>query len=191
MQTIEVSDAEWIFVRECLDIPIHELSPVEARAILWHSGEFLISQCSPAEIETFRGILEKEPLSNEMLARARGLNLTLRSHATDPEKAADRIAAEAPSDGLPRFWRLFSYLLSRKSREELFEPAYNDMLQDYLETRGQYRTKWAKRWLKLVFTLKTVSMVCGCMRAALVEKGKNAILCLLPGPFRQWLARWF
>jgi hypothetical protein len=57
--------------------------------------------------------------------------------------------------------------------ERVFEPAYNDMLADYVEAR-KYRTKWAKGWLAFCFTLRTVFMVAQsfaeCFRAVATDK---------------------
>jgi hypothetical protein len=85
---------------------------------------------------------------------------------------------------LPRLWRLFSYVLPRKTRRDVFEPLYNEMLADYLEAR-RYRGKWARRWLKVCFTLKTVAMVAGCFRAMVSDKLLSAVLALVPKGLRE------
>lgn len=73
-------------------------------------------------------------------------------------------------DGLPRYWKLFSYILPHNTRKRVFEPAYQEMFEDYLETRGKYRTKWAKRWLAFTYTVRTAFMVLDCFRALVAHK---------------------
>jgi hypothetical protein len=97
----------------------------------------------------------------------------------------------AQPGSFPRFWRLFSYCLPRPVRDRYFEPAYNDLLQDYLETRGTYRTIWAKRWLKFYYTLHTVRLVGGCLWGWLVNDKLFGLLCRLLPPWLAYLFRQF
>jgi hypothetical protein len=89
--------------------------------------------------------------------------------------------------GFPRFWGLFRYALPRRIQERVFLPCYYELLEDYLAVQGRYRTPWARRWLKLCFTLRTVGMVAGCFSAMLVDKAVCCILSFLPKPVRDWL----
>src|SRR6266545_2161218 len=82
----------------------------------------------------------------------------LYSPAGEGHASALNVSEVEPAGKLPRFWRLFSYLLPRKTRERVFEPAYQELLEDYLTTHGKYRTKWAKRWLTFCYTFRTVVM---------------------------------
>jgi len=92
-----------------------------------------------------------------------------------------------PPAGLLRFWRLFFYILPRTTRERVFEPAFNDLQVDYLETKGKYRTRWAKRWLVFCFTLRTVLMVDGCLRAWAQDATVSWLLSFVPDRVRRWI----
>jgi hypothetical protein len=86
----------------------------------------------------------------------------------------------------PRAWRLFSYLLPRKTRDRVFEPAYQDLVDDYLTTRAKYRTKWAKRWLTFCYTLRTCLMVLDCLRAMLADKAIALLARVVPERLKHW-----
>lgn len=81
----------------------------------------------------------------------------------------------------PRLWRLFAFVLPRGIRTQSFEPALEDMLAQHLKAR-RYRTVWARRWLVLAFTIRTVIAVLDCVRLMLVQH----ILQLLPRRVRDW-----
>lgn len=72
--------------------------------------------------------------------------------------------------GLPRFWELFSYILSDRVRLAAFEPSFNVFLRRYQEARRKYRTKWSRRWLAVAFTFQTLWMIVGCLNAAGIDK---------------------
>jgi hypothetical protein len=57
--------------------------------------------------------------------------------------------------GFPRVWSLAAFLLPQALRERVYEPAIQEMYEDYLLTRRAYRTKWSRRWLCLCFTIRT------------------------------------
>jgi hypothetical protein len=99
---------------------------------------------------------------------------------------------DSPKPGSwPRWWRLFSFVLPRSTRDRVFEPSFQELMEDYLATRGAYRTKWARRWLKFCFTLRTALMVGSCLRAWITDRGVAALLWFLPGPVREWVTiRW-
>ncbi len=90
---------------------------------------------------------------------------------------------------LLRLWKLFSFILSRRTRERVFEPAYQDMLADHLESK-KYRTKWARRWLTFCFALRTVLMVGDCLRAVAADKALIALARMIPEPLRRWWLMW-
>ena len=91
-----------------------------------------------------------------------------------------------PPGSLFRFWRLFSYILPRSTRERVFEPAFQDLQADYLETRGKYRTAWAKRWLRFCFGVRTVLMVGGCLRAWVQDAIVSWLMSFVPAEVRRW-----
>ena len=82
-------------------------------------------------------------------------------------------------------WKNFSYLLPRKTRERVFEPAYQDLFADHLETRRK-RGKWFRRWLTFCFVFRTVLMVGDCFRALLADRGLRFLTSLLPEPLKRW-----
>jgi hypothetical protein len=91
--------------------------------------------------------------------------------------------------GFPRFWNLFAYLLPRKVRERVYEPAHQELLEDYLTARKKYRTKWSRRWLTFCFTFRTVLMVLDSFRAMLGDHVVDFLVRLLPEALRQWWVR--
>jgi hypothetical protein len=86
----------------------------------------------------------------------------------------------------PKGWRLFSYVLPRPLREKVFEPAYNDLVQDFVLTRRKYRNKWVKRWLGLCYTFRTMLMVADCCRVGSLGKIVDLIAKLIPSPLMRW-----
>jgi hypothetical protein len=79
----------------------------------------------------------------------------------------------------PRLWSLLAFLLPRKARAEAYEPAHQELLEDYLVARKLYRTKWARRWLTFCFMLRTVVMVAQSLRAWLGDKRIRALKWLM------------
>jgi hypothetical protein len=70
--------------------------------------------------------------------------------------------------GWPRFWELLSFALPGTARRKLFDPAFNDLMADYLKTRQtKYQTPAARRWLNLCFTAHTVGLVLLCVGISL------------------------
>lgn len=65
--------------------------------------------------------------------------------------------------GAPRFWLLFSVVLSHKVRREVFMPLFNEFVEDYLFAKNQTSGKWEKRWLSAAFTVKTLGVVRSCL----------------------------
>jgi hypothetical protein len=63
----------------------------------------------------------------------------------------------------PRLWDLLRFVLGRRLREQVFEPAYNDLLADHLAARAApYQTPWAQRWIKVCFGLRTARLIVEC-----------------------------
>jgi hypothetical protein len=89
-----------------------------------------------------------------------------------------------------RFLDLFSYLLPRKTRERVFEPAREELLEDYLTSYSHYRTLWARRWLTFCFTFRTAWMVADCIRVMLISPLGRFLLLLIPAAVRRWWWLW-
>lgn len=66
----------------------------------------------------------------------------------------------------PHVWDLFRFMLPKRTRERIYEPAYNDLLALYLEAQqSRYQTKWARRWLWFCFAFQSFWLVVKCYRA--------------------------
>jgi hypothetical protein len=99
------------------------------------------------------------------------------------------VLVSAPRPGsFQRFWRLFSYLLPSSTRARVFEPAYQELLEDYVTTRKLYRTKAARRWLFVCFTFRSVLMVVRCFLELGKSKAVRLLLSLVPGRLKEWLS---
>ncbi len=70
----------------------------------------------------------------------------------------------------PCFWKLFSFILGEKTRTRVFEPAHEDMLEQYYRAKRTYRTKPARLWLAIAFTVRTIVMVLECLRASAIDR---------------------
>src|SRR5206468_1201 len=77
--------------------------------------------------------------------------------------------------GFPRFWSLFAFLLPREVRERVYEPAHQELLEEYTLSRRLYRTKWARRWLTFCFTVRTAMLWTESLRVMACSKGAKAI----------------
>ncbi len=71
---------------------------------------------------------------------------------------------------LPRAWDLFQFALPKTVRDEVYEPALQELLKDYLLTRQKYRTKRARDWLTFCFTFRTALLVLDCIQAVLKDR---------------------
>lgn len=87
--------------------------------------------------------------------------------------------AKPSCKGLPRMWLLFAFILSHKVRHEVFYPCFNEFLEDYVFARKKYRTTWAKRWLAVAFSWRTVRMIGQCCRIQFGDWGARAVAFLL------------
>lgn len=87
-----------------------------------------------------------------------------------------------------QFWLLFRFALPGRVQRECFEPAFNDLLVDYVRAR-KFRGTLARRWIAFAFTLRTLFMVADCLRV-LVQSGTGKMLLgLLPEHWRNWWKR--
>jgi hypothetical protein len=78
---------------------------------------------------------------------------------------------------------LFKFLLPRKICDESFEPDYNDLLEDYLLVR-RYRSSWARRWLKLCFVVRAISIIVACLWVLCGSKLRSLAMMLVPESVR-------
>ena len=91
-----------------------------------------------------------------------------------------------PKAVFPRLWVLMAYFLPKRIREQAYEPARHELLEDYLLARRSYRTKWAKRLLWCAFTFRTALMVADSIRVLISDTGFQLLLKLVPEPVRRW-----
>jgi len=84
-----------------------------------------------------------------------------------PVKKPQPVVASTPD--YARFWRLFSFVLSPETRERVFEPAYHDLLEDFVLARREPRN-WARRWIHFAFMLRSIVMVLDCVRASVFSR---------------------
>lgn len=91
-----------------------------------------------------------------------------------------------------RVWELFGFLLSKKTRERLYEPAYDDLLLQHAKAQDPKFGKWAVPWLNFCFTIRTIGLVFQCYRAVFTGAALAGLLKCLPPGLKQWAAEtWF
>jgi len=94
-------------------------------------------------------------------------------------------------NGFPRLWELFGYLLRRKTRVRIFQPAFHDLLADYFETRAKrFQTPVAKWWLNFCFTFRTIGLVIECFRVTFLGGLIATLLAMIPTGVKNALAEW-
>jgi hypothetical protein len=89
----------------------------------------------------------------------------------------------------PRLWNLSAYILDHKTREKIYQPAAEELIEDFLESRRKYRTPWARRWLTLCFTLRTLFLFSACFRNMVGTAALNFLVGWLPAPIREAFRR--
>ena len=95
------------------------------------------------------------------------------------------LPASPPRVGFPRLWALFPVILSRSVRERMYDPACQELLEDYAREWARWRTPRARRWVRFAFTVRTACLVGGCAWEALGEKGRKVAVgsaAILFGP---------
>ena len=79
---------------------------------------------------------------------------------------------------------MLGFLFSHKTREKQFDPSYQELLADYLETRqSKYKTPWARRWIAFCLAFRTVQLVIQCSGTAWKATILTAIVAWGP----EWL----
>jgi hypothetical protein len=89
----------------------------------------------------------------------------------------------------PRIWELAAYLLDHKTRRDVYAPSIEELKEDYCTTRRKYRTKWARRWLRFSFAIRTIALFFSCFRNMIVVVIRFLLLCWLPAPARTAVER--
>jgi hypothetical protein len=103
---------------------------------------------------------------NELLGCAK----KLRGFFSEQQKETQSEKLNRRGFDFPRFLELFAFLLPRTTRERVFEPVRQELLEDYLLAKKRYRTKGARRWLAFCFAFRFLLLFLGCIRALLMSK---------------------
>jgi hypothetical protein len=91
--------------------------------------------------------------------------------------------------GWPRFWELLRFFLGRRLREQVFEPAFNDLLADHLTTRAvRFQSPWARRWITFCFGARTAWLILEC--AAVGLRGTVGLF-IVPQSVRDAVREWW
>jgi hypothetical protein len=75
----------------------------------------------------------------------------------------------------PRIWWLLGFLLPRRVRQEVFEPAQEEMKEDYLRALRPLRTCGEARWLTMCFSFHTLVVVFQSAGAAIGDRGRRCL----------------
>jgi hypothetical protein len=89
----------------------------------------------------------------------------------------------------PRVWELLRFAMGARARELYFEPAYNDLLADHLESQlPRYQTTWTRRWIQACFFARTAGLIAQCMAVGL----RGAIgAMVVPMALREAVLKWW
>ena len=135
----------------------------------------------------------ESPKRKALLRQLEGMKMSAQETVEDFQKVCAELddcrksiaALPAPGRQILHFWELFKFILPPKTRTEVYEPLYNEFLEDYLVSRV-YKSKYAKRWLKFCFVTRTGIMVAGCLRVSCSAKLRLAFLAFLPESLRRF-----
>jgi hypothetical protein len=105
---------------------------------------------------------------------------------TAAEQLREQVRRIIAAERFARFLDLFSNLLPRETRERVFEPVRQELLEDYLTSHRRYSSTWARRWLTICFTFRTALMVADCFRVILISPVGLFLLWLVPTVVRRW-----
>jgi hypothetical protein len=93
--------------------------------------------------------------------------ISIGQHANALRKGrSDQTAQSLSQSRFPRMWQLFPFLLSREVRERVYEPSYQDLLEDYVRAQALRTTKMARWWLWACFSIRTIGLLAGSIGAA-------------------------
>jgi hypothetical protein len=86
----------------------------------------------------------------------------------------------AQSKPWPRGWAVLRFLMSKKAREEVFEPSYQDFLEDYLLACRENPSTWGRRRVHLVFTWRVLVLAGQCLQAVLGDRMLALLQSVVP-----------
>ena len=80
----------------------------------------------------------------------------------------------------PRAWELFRFILSKQTRERIFDAEHEYLMAGYHRARHpRYNTPWCRLWLNFAFAWRTVALIIRCFRSAIWAAAVAAILRFL------------
>jgi hypothetical protein len=88
------------------------------------------------------------------------------------------------SAGFPRVWQLFLFLLPPSVRERVYEPAHEELKEDYIRARAICAGRCSRAWVAFCFTMRTGGLFAGSLWAVAggtVRKVAFAAVALLFG----------
>jgi hypothetical protein len=99
----------------------------------------------------------------------------LRAVLSTASRPADRERQDAsPRFHFPKVWELFPFILGRSLRTEVYEPAHEELKEDYvLALRHTGRRE--RRWLTFAFTCRTAHLVLLCIWVGLGGRVTRAL----------------
>lgn len=106
------------------------------------------------------------------------------------ESVSSTVQPNQLSEGFPRIWSLFPFLLPHSVRERVYEPALNELLEDYLLLRGTRQASWDRRWLCFCFSVRTAVLVAQCLKAAGGDKAWRAARWVIAAIVGKRAAEW-
>lgn len=110
---------------------------------------------------------------------------TLAEYLDLVRQLAPRLPAAPPSFDWPAKWRLFSFILPKRTRDRAFEPLFNELVDDFLECR-RYKRPWERRWIAISFTVRTALMILECLRVAALDVLRDSIPEEMRRRWRLW-----
>jgi hypothetical protein len=134
-------------------------------------------------------LAKNEEVHRDFYEATRQVERRIAEHNALCAAAAIRQSARAKATfNWPRLWELLSFLLPRNTRERVFEPCRNELLEDFQRAK-KYKGKWESRWLRICFTLRTVLLVLDCWRAMIADKALSFFFKGVPESIKRWWLR--
>ena len=123
---------------------------------------------SPEDIERLmRAERDSWVARQELAAELRGFASSIFKRRS---KRASGEVQSVPSDWLLEWWRSFSFALPHKTREQVFEPHFNELFEDFCELRHKRQSRGQQAWLRVAFTVRTAFMVLDCLRVMIGDR---------------------
>ena len=106
----------------------------------------------------------------------------------DPFPMTEALFDEHESnDAFPAIWRLGGRWMSRKNRKLIYEPHVNELMLDFEETKEDYESPAARRWLQFCYGIRTVGATLRCIHYSIQDGVLGYLGSFLPAPWRIWL----